>query len=121
VAVAFARESWIGPLVAGVLLAVGVSAGAEQREFDLAVRGGELPKGKQVVKVRQGDEVTLRWTTDAPLTIHLHGYDIERELSPDRAVSMQLSARVTGRFPIEIHPRGGGRERTLGYLEVYPR
>ena len=119
--VPFPRVNWIGPLLVAVLLGAGVSAGAEQREFDLAIRGGELPKGSQVVKVRQGDEVTLRWTTDAALTIHLHGYDIEKELSPDRPVSMQLSARVAGRFPIEIHPRGGGRERTLGYLEVHPR
>jgi hypothetical protein len=119
--VSILRAARIRPLVVAVLLTADVSAWAEQREFDLAIRGGALPTGSQVVKVRQGDEVTLRWTTDAALTIHLHGYDIEKELAPGRPVSMQLSARVAGRFPIEIHPRGGGRERTLGYLEVHPR
>lgn len=108
-------------VIVALLLALSASAGAEQREFDMAIRGGELPKEKQVLKVRQGDEVTLRWTTDAPLTIHLHGYDIEKALSPDRPVSMQFSARAAGRFSIEIHPQGRARERTLGYLEIHPR
>lgn len=112
----------IWPLVVAVLLlALSASAGAEQREFDMAIRRGELPKERQLLTVRQGDEVTLRWTTDAPLTIHLHGYDIEKTLSPDRPASMQFSVRAAGRFPIEIHPQGRGRERTLGYLEVHPR
>ena len=115
------RAVVIRPLIVALLLALSASAGAEQRGFDMPIRGGELPKEKQVLKVRQGDEVTLRWTTDAPLTIHLHGYDIEKALSPDRPVSMQFSARAAGRFSIEIHPQGRARERTLGYLEVHPR
>ncbi|MFI5281272.1 MAG: hypothetical protein ACHQU1_12320 [Gemmatimonadales bacterium] len=119
--VALIRAAWVRSLLVTVLLGFSAAAGAEQREFDMTVRGGELPKEKQVIRVQQGDEVTLRWTTDAPLTIHLHGYDIEKALSPDRPVSMQLRARAAGRFPIEIHPQGHGRERTLGYLEVHPR
>jgi len=115
------RPAAIGPLVVAVLLALTASAGAEQREFDLGIRGGALPKERQLLIVPQGDEVTLRWTTDAPLTIHLHGYDIEKTLWPDRPASMHFTARAAGRFPIEIHPQGRGRERTLGYLEVHPR
>jgi hypothetical protein len=115
------RAAVIRLLVVPVLLALSASSGAEQREFDLAIRGGELPKASQLLTVRQGDEVTLRWTTDAPLTIHLHGYDIEKTLFPDRPAAMHFSARAAGRFPIEIHPQGRGRERTLGYLEVHPR
>jgi hypothetical protein len=71
---------------------------SEPRVVELAIRGGALPKHQQVVKVRQGDEVTLRWTSDVP-----------------------LSMRATGRFPIELHQKRGGRERTIGYLEVHPR
>jgi hypothetical protein len=113
--------SALGRLVVLVMLVAGATAWAEQRVIDLAIRAGELAKDKQVVRVRQGDEITLRWTTDQPLSIHLHGYDIENKLSPGRAVSMQFTARATGRFPIEIHPHGHGQERTVGYLEVHPR
>lgn len=108
-------------LLAAVVLAVVASASAEQRVIDLPIRGGELAKDRQLLRVQQGDDVTLRWTTDAPLTIHLHGYDIEKKVSPGGPVSMRFTARATGRFPIEIHAHGRGQERVLGYLEVHPR
>ncbi len=106
-------------LIASILLSVGPPVWAEQRVVELSIRNGELAKDMRVVRVRQGDDVTLRWTTDKPLTIHLHGYDLEKTLSPGTPVSMRFNARATGRFPIETH--GHGEERTLGYLEVYPR
>jgi hypothetical protein len=106
-------------VLVGSLLAIAAQGWSEPRVFDLAIRNNQLPSDQRTVKVRQGDEVTLRWTTDAPLTIHLHGYDIETLVSTGPAVVMKFSARATGRFPIEIH--GRGVERTLGYLEVHPR
>lgn len=110
-------------LLAFVLVAMiprGVNAAAESRVIELAIRQGTLPQDQRVIRVRQGDEVTLRWTTDRPLTIHLHGYDIEAELTPGVPTSMRFSARATGRFPIEAHGSRRGEEATLGYLEVYP-
>lgn len=106
---------------AALLALVAVTgAGAEPRVVELAIRDGRLPEDRRVIRVQQGDEVTLRWTTDRPLTLHLHGYDIEAKLVPGTPVAMRFTARATGRFPIEIHgPRG--EERTVGYLEVHPR
>jgi hypothetical protein len=92
-----------------------------RRLIDLSIRNRELPKEQRLVAVRQGDDVTLRWTTDRPMTIHLHGYDIEKKLSPGSPVSMRFTARATGRFPIEIHAHGQDKEHVLGYLEVHPR
>jgi hypothetical protein len=113
------RRKFVGGLLIGSLLAITVQGWSEPRVFDLAIRNNQLPSDQRVVRVRQADEVSLRWTTDAPLTIHLHGYDIETLVPPGPAVVMKFSARATGRFPIEIH--GRGVERTLGYLEVHPR
>jgi len=109
------------PIGLALLVAVAAAASAEPRVFDLAIRGAELPKESRVVQVRQGDEITLRFTTDAPLEIHLHGYDIEKKLSTRGPVTIQFTARATGRFPIEIHAHGQSGARTLGYLEVHPR
>lgn len=107
-------------LVVLLALAAVVGVRAEPRVIDLAIKNGRLPEDQRVVRVQQGDEVTLRWTTDRPLTLHLHGYDIEEKLAPGPPLSMRFTARATGRFPIEIHgPRG--EERTVGYLEVHPR
>ena len=38
-------------------------ATAEPRALDLQLRGGELVAAARLVRVQQGDEVTLRWTT----------------------------------------------------------
>jgi hypothetical protein len=112
-----------GLSVLGVLLVwvIGAGAAAEPRVIDLAIHGGALAPDQQVIRVQQGDDVTLRWTTDATITIHVHGYDIEKTLAPGAPTTMRFAARATGRFPIEMHGTGSGKEKTLGYLEVRPR
>lgn len=102
-------------------LAISAPAPAEPRAVDLVVHGGVLPADDRVIRVRQGDEVTLRLATDRTRTIHLHGYDIEKEIRPGPPTLVRFTARATGRFPIEVHGTGEEKERTLGYLEVHPR
>lgn len=109
------------PAFLALLVLVSVAgAGAEPRVIELAIRNGQLPEDRQVVRIRQGDEVTLRWTTDRPVTLHLHGYDIEEKVAPGTPVAIRFTARATGRFPIAIHG-ARGEERVIGYLEVHPR
>ncbi len=118
---------WRAALIVGLpllLMAMGVlpgRGGAESRIVELSIREGALPKEQRVIRVRQGDELTLRWTTDRPAQIHLHGYNIELALKPEVPGAMKFRARATGRFPITVHGAERGREATLGYLEVYPR
>jgi hypothetical protein len=115
------RGRTILAVVAMTLLILAGPARAEPRVVDLSIRNRALPRDQQVVTVRQGDDVTLRWTTDQRMTIHLHGYDLEKTLAPGPPVSMRFTARATGRFPIEIHAHGQETEQVLGYLEVHPR
>lgn len=93
------------------------------------VRIEQRTAAPDLVRVYQGDIVTLRWITDEPVTLHLHGYDIELAVSPDEAAEMTFEAFATGRFPIEAHRFGEpgdhhhgheGEETTLLYLEVLP-
>ena len=117
------RRAGLGTLArVGVLLALtALSVVAEPRVIDLAIRAGTLAPDQRVIRVSQGDAVTLRWTSDRALTLHLHGYDIEQRLVPATPAAMTFTARATGRFAIEIHAGPGEREATLGYLEVHPR
>ena len=57
-------------------------ATAEERHFDLALKAGALPKNLQTIKVKQGDSVELKWTSDQPIKMHLHGYDMEIAVKP---------------------------------------
>ncbi len=100
-----------------------MAAAQDVRRFDLALKAGELPKDQRIVKVKQGESVELRWTSDQPVRLHLHGYDIEVAVKPGEPAVTALSARMAGRFSVEKlqdkpcgHHHGG---RVL-YLEVHP-
>jgi hypothetical protein len=112
-------RTWSALLAVILTLAFIGAVRAETRLFDLALKNGQLPENQRLVRIQQGDEVTLKWTTDRPYTLHIHGYDLEAKLVPQTPVELKFTARATGRFPLEIH--GPGTERTVGYLEVHPR
>lgn len=111
----------LGAAIAAAPVLVAGEGAAQARVFELALRNGDLAVEQRVVRVRQGDDVTLRWTTDRTLTLHLHGYDIETRLSPAAPASMRFTARASGRFPIESHAHGQGGHRVLAHVEVLPR
>ena len=94
--------------------------------FDLKVEKSRLPQNMRLIRVRQGDAVRLRWSTDRAIVLHLHGYDVEIKVEPGKTADMAFTARATGRFPIEEHKpdaRGGHShgEAPLARIEVYPR
>jgi hypothetical protein len=111
----------LAPLVVTIALLAVTPVMAEPQVVDLPIRGGVLPAEQRVIRVRQNDAVTLRWTSDRALTVHLHGYDIEQRIAPGTITTMTFTARATGRFSIEVHGSEGQRATTLGYLEVHPR
>ena len=99
---------------------------AAELTFDLRIEKGRVAKKMRTIRVRQGDAVTLRWTTDRPIVLHLHGYDIEKKVEPGAATEMAFVARATGRFSVEEHKldaKGGHShgEAALVRIEVLPR
>jgi hypothetical protein len=114
-------------MLAGAALALAGLAHARAAEvtFDLRIENGRLPADKRRIRVKQGDVVKLQWRTDRPLAVHLHGYDIEKEVVPGAVTDMTFTARATGRFTIEPHlaktPSGGhAHGDALVTIEVYP-
>jgi hypothetical protein len=106
--------------------AAGAAAQAREAVFDLEIEKGRVPQGKRLIRVYQGDAVRLRWSSDRPIVLHLHGYDIETKVEPGRIAEMAFTARAAGRFPIEEHKpdaRGGHShgEAPLVRIEVRPR
>jgi hypothetical protein len=113
-------------LVLGAMSALGVDAtSAEELTFELSVERGRVPQAMRLVRVKQGDAVRLRWRSDRPLLLHLHGYDIETKIEPSAVAELAFTARATGRFPIHVHtPKQGGghtHEAPLVQVEVLPR
>jgi len=69
------------------------------------------------IAVGEGDRVTLRLTVRSTVRFHLHGYDIERDLSAGTTETVELTATLTGRFEIEDE----ATKTVLGELVVEPR
>ncbi len=80
---------------------------------------GTAVAGGDVVRAEQGETLALRWTVDQEQELHLHGYDIEVEVTPEFPTTMIFVATAAGRFPTERHAAAGG-EATVLYLEVLP-
>jgi len=111
-----------------LLLSTIVPQGAEAADvvFDLRIEKGRVAQKMRLIRVTQGDNVRLRWTSDRPIVLHLHGYDIETRVEPGGVAEMVFTARATGRFGVEEHKpdaRGGHShgEASLVRLEVRPR
>ena len=68
----------------------------------IEVRDGDVVGGLQELEAKQGDTVTFQVKSDAEHEIHLHGYDIAKDVSPEKPVTFKLKADETGIFEIEL-------------------
>jgi hypothetical protein len=105
------------PRVDAPVAAQAAPAAPATKEVELVVKAGKLASGDTTIKLQQGDEVTLRITTDKADELHLHGYDKHMHLRAGVPAELKLRADRTGRFPFELHKS----HLELGTLEVYPR
>jgi len=55
------------------------------------------------VPVAAGTAVTLVVTSDVADEVHVHGYDIEKELTPGTPATLRFDATVAGVFEVELH------------------
>jgi hypothetical protein len=113
-------------LCAPVVQATAALAQGREVVFDLRIEKGRVAPNVRLIRVKQGDVVKLRWTSDRPILLHLHGYDIETKAGPGATAEMTFAARATGRFLVEEHKlntRGGHShgEGPLVRIEVQPR
>ena len=120
------RVLWFVGRILFVLALAGTTgvANADDVTFDLKVEGGRVPQSMRLIRVKQGDSVKLRFTSDRRIILHLHGYDIEKEIKPGAVGAIAFNAHATGRFSIETHitsSTGHAHEPPLVRIEVYPR
>ncbi len=110
-----------------LLITAGAPALAAELTFDIKIERGRVPDAMRLIRVNEGDVVKLRWTSDQPLVLHLHGYDIEKRVAAGAITELTFTAYATGRFPIHVHAQGGGagghaqEDAPLATIEVYPR
>ena len=110
-----------------LLIILATGAAAAELTFDIKIEGGRVPEAMRLIRVTEGDVVKLRCTSDRPLVLHLHGYDIEKRVAPGAVSELAFTAYATGRFPLHLHEQGAGvgghahEDLPLATVEVYPR
>ena len=82
----------------------------------LAVRGGSPVGGVARPSVEEGRPVRIVVRSDVADHVHLHGYDIMRDVGPGEPAQLVFDADIPGRFEIELEDSG----LQLAELEVRP-
>ena len=69
----------------------------------IRVVGGVPEGGIARPKVEKGDRVVIVVRADEGESVHVHGYDVERTITPGKPVRLPITATVPGRFEVELH------------------
>ena len=96
---------------------VEVSGPAASQVFEIVVHKGQRVSGPAEIQVHEGQNVTLKLTSDQPDELHLHGYDLHLSLRANVPAALAFQAVHSGRFDYELHHA----HVELGTLEVLPR
>ena len=113
--------------VIGALGLAAFGARAAEVTFALKIAHGQVPANMRLIRVMQGDTVKLEVSADRRQFVHLHGYEILKEVMPGTVTELAFTANLTGRFPVHLHASpqedagDHGHEDTLVNIEVYPR
>ena len=79
---------------------------AEGRRIEVSIADGQVRGDAGRVPVDAGTAVTLVVTSDVADEVHVHGYDVEAELSPGEPAGIEFDATVPGVFEVELHEGG---------------
>jgi hypothetical protein len=62
----------------------------------------------KVTKLRfeQGETVKFRVRSDVADHVHVHGYDLIKDVEPGKTITFSFPAEITGIFEIELEDRG---------------
>jgi hypothetical protein len=82
------------------------ATGATDQRIEVEVSGGHVSGDTGRVPVAAGSHVTLVVTSDVADEVHVHGYDMEQELSPGQPAEIVFDATIPGVFEAELHEAG---------------
>jgi hypothetical protein len=72
----------------------------------IVVRGGEPVGGVRNVTVSKGRQVVLIVSSDVADEVHLHGYNLKRDVAPGAPARLPFRATINGTVEVELEQRG---------------
>jgi hypothetical protein len=113
-----ARAALAVLVVAAALVASG--CGSESAPTTLTqtitVEGGQPKGGVQEMKVKKDGQVHLTVDSDTADEIHVHGYNLMKDVEKGGSVKFDFKATIDGRFEIELE----NAKVQIGDLSVEP-
>lgn len=82
----------------------------------IRIKGGEPVGGAKDIEVDKGDRVRIAVTSDVAEELHLHGYDISRDVAAGGTGRLNFKAKIEGVFELELEHSGV----KIGELTVNP-
>ncbi len=82
----------------------------------IRVVDGKPQGGVQRITRSKGDRIRLRVVSDTADEVHVHGYDLAKDVSAGGSVTFAFPATIDGRFVVELE--GSGTQ--LAELDVEP-
>ena len=82
----------------------------------IRIRDGRPVGGVRHATVKRGRQVRLVVRSDTADHVHVHGYDLFRDVAPGAPAQLAFRATIAGRFEIELEDRG----LQIAELEVRP-
>jgi hypothetical protein len=75
---------------------------AEPEIPTVVVKDGEPVGGVQKLRYRKGGDIVFIVESDTAAEIHLHGYDVAKEVEAGGSVRFDVPAKIDGRFEVEL-------------------
>jgi hypothetical protein len=109
------QSSLVGRVVLGiavvaaavVLLVLLSSGGSDDGSVPtvptIVVKDGKPVGGVEELSFEAGDRIRFAVRSDAEDEVHVHGYDVEKEVGPGRTTRFDFPATLEGVFEAELH------------------
>ena len=119
-ATSFVGRRWLISFAVALLLVSGCAGGsatatpaasststatghATSADIVVSIKDGKVSPKTHRVKVAVGSSVRILVSSDVDDEVHVHGYDIEREVPAGQSVTIEFTADQTGVFEVETH------------------
>jgi len=75
------------------------------RIIHVDVGGGQVAGGVKTVRLKKNEWILLIVQADVSDEVHVHGYDVMRDIAPGGPAQIRLRATLVGRFEVELEDR----------------
>jgi plastocyanin len=90
------------------------TAEATPESVAIRYRSGEVQGGVKEIEASKGDTVRFTVSSDVADEVHVHGYDLTRDIPAGGMARISFTAKITGVFEIELE----GAHVPVGSLKV---